>query len=516
MRARSTAAASNCRRRGVNECVAKGLSVVQGDADTDLVDYPDDSFDYVILSQTLQATRRPRVVLEHMLRIGKRAIVSVPNFGHWRVRAQLAFTGRMPVTQSLAYSWYDTPNIHFCTIADFVALAREIGATIDKSVALDRHGNPLQVALPTWAWNLLGEQAVFPAASQALTRARIDSAAAPRSFWRVRNGDASMPINPAIQELVPDAQNWRRDLHANPELLYDLPRTANFVAERLREFGCDEVRTAIGKTGVVGVIRGRKGEGKRAIGLRADMDALPIEETTNLPYRSRVPGKMHACGHDGHTAMLLGAARYLARTRDFSGAAVVIFQPAEEGGAGAQAMIDDGLMEDFAIEEVYGMHNYAEPAGRRLRAAQRPADRRRRLLRDSPRRQRRPRRVPASLRGYDRRGRADRHRAANDRLAQRRSARFLRRLGRPLFRRLGEQRPAANRRTARARRARCSRRRGISPNGASGRSSRGSPPPRGSAPTSTMSGTIRRRSIIPRRPISPLPSRVTSPARTTC
>ena len=166
-----------------------------------------------------------------------------------------------------------------------------------------------------------------------------------------------MPINSAIQELVPDAQAWRRDLHANPELLYDLPRTANFVAERLREFGCDEVRTAIGKTGVVGVIKGRKGEGKRAIGLRADMDALPIEETTNLPYRSRVPGKMHACGHDGHTAMLLGAARYLARTRDFSGSAVVIFQPAEEGGAGAQAMIDDGLMENFAIEEVYGMHN---------------------------------------------------------------------------------------------------------------------------------------------------------------
>ena len=166
-----------------------------------------------------------------------------------------------------------------------------------------------------------------------------------------------MPINSVIQELVPDAQTWRRDLHANPELLYDLPRTANFVAERLREFGCDEVRTSIGRSGVVGVIKGRKGEGQRAIGLRADMDALPIEETTNLPYRSRVPGKMHACGHDGHTAMLLGAARYLARTRDFSGAAVVIFQPAEEGGAGAQAMIDDGLMETFAIEEVYGMHN---------------------------------------------------------------------------------------------------------------------------------------------------------------
>ncbi|MGO9772550.1 MAG: M20 aminoacylase family protein [Roseiarcus sp.] len=166
-----------------------------------------------------------------------------------------------------------------------------------------------------------------------------------------------MPINPAIQDLVPDAQAWRRELHAHPELLYDLPRTAAFVAERLREFGCDEVRTAIGRTGVVGVIRGRKGDSRRAIGLRADMDALPIEETTNLPYRSSAPGKMHACGHDGHTAMLLGAARHLARTRDFSGAAIVIFQPAEEGGAGAQAMIDDGLLENFAIEEVYAMHN---------------------------------------------------------------------------------------------------------------------------------------------------------------
>src|SRR5271154_4294496 len=119
---------------GVNECVAKGLSVIQGDADTDLVDYPTDGFDYVILSQTLQATRRPRVVLENMLRIGKRAIVSVPNFGHWKIRAQLAFTGRMPVTQSLTHSWYDTPNIHFCTIADFVALAHEMHATIDRSI----------------------------------------------------------------------------------------------------------------------------------------------------------------------------------------------------------------------------------------------------------------------------------------------------------------------------------------------------------------------------------------------
>jgi methionine biosynthesis protein MetW len=146
---------------GVNECVAKGLSVIQGDADTDLVDYPTDGFDFVILSQTLQATRRPRVVLENMLRIGKRAIVSVPNFGHWRVRAQLAFKGRMPVTHSLTYSWYDTPNIHFCTIADFVALAHDMGATIDRRMVLDGRGAPLQVNLPTFAWNLFGEQAVF-------------------------------------------------------------------------------------------------------------------------------------------------------------------------------------------------------------------------------------------------------------------------------------------------------------------------------------------------------------------
>lgn len=148
-------------KQGVNDCVAKGLSVIQGDADADLVDYPDDAFDYVILSQTLQATRQPRVVLEHLLRIGRRAIVSVPNFGHWSVRAHLAFRGRMPVTQSLPHSWYDTPNIHFCTIADFVSLAREAGATIDKSVALDRHGRPLNPIWPKRAWNLLGDQAIF-------------------------------------------------------------------------------------------------------------------------------------------------------------------------------------------------------------------------------------------------------------------------------------------------------------------------------------------------------------------
>jgi methionine biosynthesis protein MetW len=148
-------------QRGVNDCVAKGLSVIQGDADTDLSEYPDNSFDYVILSQTLQATRRPREVLEHMLRIGRRAIVSFPNFGHWRVRAQLAFLGRMPVTQNLSLSWYETPNIHFCTIRDFVALTRDIGASIETSAALDSLGRQLRVAMPWWAWNLFGEQAVF-------------------------------------------------------------------------------------------------------------------------------------------------------------------------------------------------------------------------------------------------------------------------------------------------------------------------------------------------------------------
>jgi amidohydrolase len=173
-----------------------------------------------------------------------------------------------------------------------------------------------------------------------------------------------MPIPSAVQDLVEDAQTWRRHIHQNPELLYDVELTARYVADRLSAFGCDEVETSIGRTGVVGVIRGAKGGSARAIGLRADMDALPIEEATNLPYRSRIPGKMHACGHDGHTAMLLGAARRLAETRNFAGNAVVIFQPAEEGGAGAMAMIDDGLMDRFGIEEVYGMHNWpALPVG---------------------------------------------------------------------------------------------------------------------------------------------------------
>jgi len=166
-----------------------------------------------------------------------------------------------------------------------------------------------------------------------------------------------MPIVNRIADLHAEITAWRRDIHAHPELQYDVHRTAASVADKLKAFGCDEVVTGIGRTGVVGVIRGRK-QGGKVVGLRADMDALPIEEETNLAYRSTVPGKMHACGHDGHTAMLLGAAKYLTDTRNFAGTAVVIFQPAEEGGAGARAMIRDGLLDRFGIQEVFGMHNY--------------------------------------------------------------------------------------------------------------------------------------------------------------
>jgi len=173
-----------------------------------------------------------------------------------------------------------------------------------------------------------------------------------------------MPIVNRVADLHAEITAWRRDLHAHPELQYDVHRTAASVADKLKSFGCDDVVTGIGRTGVVGVIRGRKA-GAKVVGLRADMDALPIEEATDLPYKSTVPGKMHACGHDGHTAMLLGAARYLAETRNFAGTAVMIFQPAEEGGAGARAMLRDGLLDRFAIEEVFGMHNYpGMPVGR--------------------------------------------------------------------------------------------------------------------------------------------------------
>src|SRR5689334_12049539 len=166
-----------------------------------------------------------------------------------------------------------------------------------------------------------------------------------------------MPIVNRVAALHNEIKEWRRDFHAYPELRYDVHRTAGSVAEKLKSFGCDEVVPGIGRTGVVGIIRGRK-PGNKVVGLRADMDALPLEEETGLPYKSTVPGKMHACGHDGHTAMLLGAAKYLAETRNFAGTAVVIFQPAEEGGAGALAMVKDGLISRFGVQQVYGMHNF--------------------------------------------------------------------------------------------------------------------------------------------------------------
>ena len=160
----------------------------------------------------------------------------------------------------------------------------------------------------------------------------------------------------AIAAAAAEIAEWRRDFHRHPELLYDVQRTAGLVEQRLRAFGCDEVVPGIGRTGVVGLVHGRGGRGK-TIGLRADMDALPILEETGAAHQSTVPGRMHACGHDGHTAMLLGAARHLCETRDFTGTAALIFQPAEEGGGGGKAMVDDGLMTRFGIGEVFGMHN---------------------------------------------------------------------------------------------------------------------------------------------------------------
>ena len=167
-----------------------------------------------------------------------------------------------------------------------------------------------------------------------------------------------MPVVNRIAEFQPEIAAWRQDFHAHPELQYEVHRTAARVAELLTSFGVDEVATGIGRTGVVAVIRGRDGgRSGSTIGLRADMDALPITERPGKPYQSQNSGMMHACGHDGHTAMLLGAAKYLAETRNFEGTAVLIFQPAEEGGAGGKAMLDDGLMERFGIAEVYGLHN---------------------------------------------------------------------------------------------------------------------------------------------------------------
>ncbi|RWC29037.1 M20 aminoacylase family protein [Mesorhizobium sp.] len=165
-----------------------------------------------------------------------------------------------------------------------------------------------------------------------------------------------MPILNRAAEMQDEVAGWRQHLHQTPELNFDVFKTAAFVTEKLKAFGCDDVVTGLGKTGVVGIIRGRQGEGP-TIGLRADMDALPLNEISGKPYASTIPGKMHACGHDGHTAMLLGAAKYLAETRNFTGTVAVIFQPAEEGGGGGNEMVKDGMMERFDISKVFGMHN---------------------------------------------------------------------------------------------------------------------------------------------------------------
>lgn len=167
-----------------------------------------------------------------------------------------------------------------------------------------------------------------------------------------------MPIKNRFAEMQADITAWRRDIHEHPEILFETHRTSALVAEKLRAFGCDEVVEGIGRTGVVGVIKGRTDASGKVIGLRADMDALPIHEETGVDYASKTDGAMHACGHDGHTAMLLGAARYLSETRKFDGTAVVIFQPAEEGGGGGREMCEDGMMDRWGIDEVYGMHNW--------------------------------------------------------------------------------------------------------------------------------------------------------------
>lgn len=166
-----------------------------------------------------------------------------------------------------------------------------------------------------------------------------------------------MPVKNRFAEMHEEITDWRRHLHAHPELMYDVHETAAFVVERLKEFGVDEITPGVGKTGIVALIKGKSDTKGRVIGMRADMDALPIEEATGLEYASTVPGKMHACGHDGHTSILLGAAKYLAETRNFDGTVALIFQPAEEGGAGGLAMCQDGMMDRWNIQEVYGLHN---------------------------------------------------------------------------------------------------------------------------------------------------------------
>ena len=237
-----------------------------------------------------------------------------------------------------------------------------------------------------------------------------------------------MPIINRVAAMQDEIAQWRRDIHENPEILYEVHRTAGVVVDKLKAFGCDEVVPGIGRTGVVGVIKGRKSASGKVIGMRADMDALPMTEMTGLPYASKTPGKMHACGHDGHTAMLLGAAKYLCETRNFDGTAIVIFQPAEEGGAGGKAMVDDGMMERWNIQEVFGMHNMPGIPVGPVRDPPGPAAGRQR--RHSHRRhgQGRPRRPAARVHRYRARRLPHRHRPAVDRGAQRRPAEVGRRL----------------------------------------------------------------------------------------
>src|SRR5918993_508309 len=176
---------------------------------------------------------------------------------------------------------------------------------------------------------------------------------------RGAHGRMPMPIINRIAEFHPEMTAWRRDLHQHPEIGFQEVRTSGVIADKLRELGCDEVVTGIAKTGVVATIRGSGAGGEgRAIGLRADIDALPIHEETGLPHASQTPGRMHACGHDGHTAMLLGAAKYLSETRNFSGTVHLIFQPAEEGGGGGKVMVEEGLFQRFPVERVFGLHNW--------------------------------------------------------------------------------------------------------------------------------------------------------------
>jgi hippurate hydrolase len=173
-----------------------------------------------------------------------------------------------------------------------------------------------------------------------------------------------MPVKNRFAELQKEITAWRRDIHENPEILFETHRTSALVADKLKEFGCDEITTGIGRTGVVGVIKGKTDTAGKVIGLRADMDALPIHEATGLDYASKTPNAMHACGHDGHTAMLLGAAKYLSETRNFDGTVVLIYHPAEDGGGGGREMCEDGMMDRWGIQEVYGMHNWpGEPTG---------------------------------------------------------------------------------------------------------------------------------------------------------